>query len=610
MANTASTTPFPLGAYLSNPDNSSASNEAIFDSKYSNFTKLFGAAPQFIDTYVDYTQPVSSWLGNTDWEAASFAASADAKGTIPVIGLPMASIAPGSMTADQQFQAFASGQYDSVLRGIVQAWAQQGFKALVFRPGWEMNLEGPTYAGDTAQSQADWVKAFQHVYTVLHQAATADGVSVQVVWNPGVTNYTNAEATTNLYPGDNYVDVIGADAYSDLHPFSDSSPTQTYHDFATGGEDTTIAQFVSNPANRESYWSNPAETAYASDGSGGHSQSLTSLIQFAEAHGKPFAVPETGAGNSNSGNDVADDAAFPQWLAQQLTAAQAAGEKIDYVNIWDSNGGGNYEFTEASDGKPQEAAAWAKYFGGSPVPVTTTPHTVTIGSGADTLALSMSEDAWQGDATFTVSVDGKQIGGTQTVSASHAAGSVETFNVMGNFAAGTHTATVNFLNDAYAGTAATDRNLYVNSASIDGTAIPKSTLTELSAGPQSFGFVAPGPSGVQAATTLTLHLAEDAWQGDAQYAVSVDGKVLVQDGTVTASNAQGQSQAVSLQDVLSAGSHDVAVSFLNDAWGGSATADRNFYIKGIDVNQAPVSGTAATLLHTETGHFTITVPSS
>ena len=57
-------------------------------------------------------------------------------------------------------------------------------------------------------------------------------------------------------------------------------------------------------------------------------------------------------------------------------------------------------------------------------PVTTptpNPNPVTTGSGSDTLVLSISEDAYangdgtsdaNGDAAFTVSVDGKQLAGT------------------------------------------------------------------------------------------------------------------------------------------------------------------------------------------------------
>ncbi len=735
MAVTASNTPFPLGAYLGNPDNSSAANEATYEAKYTSFSQLMGAAPQYLATFVDQNQAISRWVGNSQWAAASAAASADARGQTPVIALPLNSNAAGSATPDQQFQAFASGQYDSAIQGIVQAWAQAGFTNQVFRPGWEMNLQGPTYAGDSAQSQADWVSAFQHVYTVLHQAAAANGVNVQVVWNPGVTNYSNAQATTNLYPGDKYVDIIGADAYSDIYPYSDGTTPATYHDWHTGAADTSIAQFIADPVNRAHYWSNPAATVWSSDSSGGHSQSLTSLIQFAQQHGKPFAIPEAGAGNSNSGTDVSDDAAFPQWLAEQLTAAQAAGVKIAFVNPWDSNGGGNYEFSYASDGKPAEAAAWAKYFGAqqtvgaaSPpatvTPVTTAPATLSVGSGPNTLALQVSEDAYQGNAQFTVSVDGTQIGGTQTATASHGAGQTQTVNVLGTFGAGPHTATINFLNDAWGGTAATDRNLYVNSATLAGTAVSNAGLNLLSGGAQSFSFngvasATAAPSGTDTldlhvsedawqgdaqytvkvdgsqvggvrtatalhgqgatqdvsiagawgagphtvgvsfindayggsaatdrnlyvdavsyngaaaggapatllsngmasfgvaapavATPLTLHLAEDAWQGNAQFAVAIDGTTVLQNGTVTALNGSGQSQAVNVSALLSAGRHDVAVSFLNDAWGGTSSTDRNLYVKGIDVSGSPVAGASAALLSTGTTHFQIVVPSA
>jgi hypothetical protein len=116
---------------------------------------------------------------------------------------------------------------------------------------------------------------------------------------------------------------------------------------------------------------------------------------------------------------------------------------------------------------------------------------VTIGSGRDTLALQVSEDAWNGDAKFTVSVDGRQIDGTQTATALHAAGQTQTFNVLGNFGAGTHTVSVNFTNDAYGGTPTTDRNLYVAGATIDGNTVPGATFTEYSQGPHSFSFVIP-----------------------------------------------------------------------------------------------------------------------
>ena len=128
---------------------------------------------------------------------------------------------------------------------------------------------------------------------------------------------------------------------------------------------------------------------------------------------------------------------------------------------------------------------------GTGIAVATAIPTVTLGSGSKTLALAVSEDAYLGDAQFTIAVDGKQVGGVETAVALHGAGLSQVFDVMGKFAAGSHTVAVDFLNDAYAGTAATDRNLYVTSASLNGVAIAGGSLTEYSAGAQSFTFVVP-----------------------------------------------------------------------------------------------------------------------
>ena len=96
------------------------------------------------------------------------------------------------------------------------------------------------------------------------------------------------------------------------------------------------------------------------------------------------------------------------------------------------------------------------------VPTPATPVTTTIGSGSDSLVLRISQDAYQGSAQYTVSVDGKQIGGTLTAGASHAAGQDDTITVKGDWAAGNHKVTVTFLNDLYGGSSATDRNLHVD----------------------------------------------------------------------------------------------------------------------------------------------------
>ena len=197
-----------------------------------------------------------------------------------------------------------------------------------------------------------------------------------------------------------------------------------------------------------------------------------------------------------------------------------------------------------------------------------------IGSGPDSFVFKISEDAWQGDAQFAISVDGVRQGGTMLATSPHAAGQSQTFEVHGNFGAGAHTATVDFLNDAYGGTGA-DRNLFVDAASFNGQSLTPGSAVLLNNGPASF--VRP------AADVLTLAMTEDAWQGDARAEISLDGKVLGQ-ATITAPNA-GPPQQVSFTGAFGAGPHTVGVNFLNDAYGG-AGADRNLFLKGITFNGA------------------------
>ena len=94
-----------------------------------------------------------------------------------------------------------------------------------------------------------------------------------------------------------------------------------------------------------------------------------------------------------------------------------------------------------------------------------------FGAGPDRLVLRISQDAWRGDAQYTVSVDGRQVGGVLTAKALHASGASEEVVLAGDWAAGAHRVEVKFLNDAWAGTPETDRNLYLDGASYNGSDI-------------------------------------------------------------------------------------------------------------------------------------------
>ncbi len=569
---------FPLGTMSGGPNGSDAAAQARFEAQFSDFAQLMGTTPKFMNAFVDPAQPITSWAANASWTAWSWAQSPLARGMTPVIGLPMATEAdrghPGAV-----YKAFASGQYDAELRGIVQSWAGHGFDTLYIRPGYEMNGTFMAwYAGDDAETQADWVAAFRHIADVLHAAPGAD---VKVIWNPNVQSWNGDLDVKTLYPGDSYVDLMGADLYSPIYPRDLYSWSRD-----NGTVDASFEEWAADPVNRKHYWDFPAANQWHPENDGqGNSLSLQDMIDFAKAHGKPLALAETGAGGDGD-HGPTDDPAFPEWLSAKLAAS---GADIAMVNIWNvAAHDADWTFSGANSIRPLEAAAWSKFFGAGSAGMAP----VIIGSGPDSIVLSVSEDAYQGDAQFTVRVDGNQIGGVQTADASHGAGQTQDYTVLGDFGAGAHTVDVTFLNDAYAGTASTDRNLYVDSITHDGTTTTTNAAL-LSNGTQAWTVGAAGPLTIGSGSdSMVLSVSEDAYQGDAQFTVSVDGKPVGGIQTATASHGAGRTQAYTLLGTFAAGSHTVDVTFLNDAYGGTASTDRNLYVDSISSSGSVTAGAA------------------
>ena len=85
----------------------------------------------------------------------------------------------------------------------------------------------------------------------------------------------------------------------------------------------------------------------------------------------------------------------------------------------------------------------------------------------DVLTLSLYEDAYKGDAEFTVSVDGAIVGGVRTTTGTKV--KPQDVSLRANLGRGAHTVAIDFLNDLYEGPGK-DRNLFMAGLKVDGTA--------------------------------------------------------------------------------------------------------------------------------------------
>jgi Ca-dependent carbohydrate-binding module xylan-binding/Glycosyl hydrolase family 26 len=523
--------------------------------EWNSLTAAMGQAPTMMLTYIDYTHPLSGWVTNdTEWEINSFARGPWLPGEItPIIGIPMALQGDN---ADTDFKDIASGQWDQIIDGVFQAWSNAGYKAIDIRPGHEMN--GNWYPWSvTPQNVADYVAAFQHIASLAHNFS---GLSIQVVWSPNSVSLTSLPVSS-YYPGNASVDVIGIDEYG----------APLGWDGAPSAVPTSSADYT-----------------------------LSTALAMAKSDGKPFALAETGG----------TDAIFPSNLASVVAAS---GVQVAYVALWDYNDSslpGSSGQLEWSSKYPATAAAWRQAFatisaGSSVSPVPSPSPSIITGSGSDTLVLSISEDAYangdgtsdaNGDAAFIVSVDGKQLAGTFYATTPHSTGASQDFTFKGNWAPGAHTVTVAFLNDSWGGTASTDRNLFVNDVTYDGTDTKQSAAL-YSTGSQTFSVtdstaIPPTVTG-GGSDSLVVKVSEDYYLANAQFTVSVDGKQLGGTFTATTLHASGNSQTFAFAGDFGSGQHTVSVNFLNDAWAGTPATDRNLYVNDIVYNGTDTGQSAA-----------------
>lgn len=149
---------------------------------------------------------------------------------------------------DSSVDAAARGDLDPMYRQIATELRDAGFSNSYVRLSWEMNIPS-TYDSATVANQTQWVAAFRRAATQFKSVSS----DFRIVFNPNLGDGQTGIEAEDVWPGDDYVDVVGVDAY-DWWPAYNSDANWQLH-FA-----------------------------------GSHG--LNFWMTYARAHGKKFALPE------------------------------------------------------------------------------------------------------------------------------------------------------------------------------------------------------------------------------------------------------------------------------------------------------------------------------
>ncbi len=372
-----------LGYYAGTPVYGNKGQTAAYIASYDNFSTIMGEQPLCFDTNMDHTIPWNDAPGNpgfiTNGGNAAYSSYyyEPTKSMIPVAGIAMATSNGSAGSELSQLEDIAKGNHDDVWKAIVDAWAKGKYPAVYFRLGWEMNSNYmPWGVGASKTLASAWVAAFKEMVGAIRAEAKAKNIKAYIVWNPVANNVSNSSnplrVDLDLYPGNEYVDVIALDLYSHV------AANQPYIDVTTQKRVPDFATWLQNPANREFAWNGDA---------GGNAWGMKQHIAFAKSKGKPIALGETGAGTVPANADppigLNDDGKFPAWLAGRIQDAANDGVACEFATIWNINvADGSWQFTGGL--QPNVQAAWIANFGvtspnrtpsgTTPPPPPSTPH--------------------------------------------------------------------------------------------------------------------------------------------------------------------------------------------------------------------------------------------
>jgi len=262
----------PLGAYVG-----AADPEGV---------AAFGTATGTKPTYAsDYLPWQSGWAAMSNASSLAWLLGPwHSAGYTLVLGVPM--IPEDASGATQgTLAAGASGAYDSYFATLAQTLVAGGQADAVLRLGWEFNGDWYPWSVANPSDAANYASYFANIVMTMR---TVPGEGFKFVWNPTDSgSYGNAYTPDEAYPGDAYVDDVGADVYD---------------------------QCWCSPQDPQTAWDSQLQGPWG----------LNWLQAFANQHDKPIALPEWGVTIRSDGHGLGDDPYFVSemalWISQNDVA--------------------------------------------------------------------------------------------------------------------------------------------------------------------------------------------------------------------------------------------------------------------------------------------------
>ena len=208
----------------------------------------------------------------------------------------------------------AAGTHDDSYRYLAKKLVAKGFGDAILRVGWEFN--GGWYPWAAAGHAQDWVAAYRHIVDVMR---SVPGQHFRFDWNPAHSQL--GIKPDAVYPGDDYVDIIGQDVYCNWWKDADKDP--------------------------KTRWNTMMNQPYG----------LLWHKNFAGKHGKPMSFPEWATGTRPDGHGCGDDPYFIEQMAAWISSNNVAYQVYWNYPAPDYNG-------QLSKGRyPESAAAFLRLFG-------------------------------------------------------------------------------------------------------------------------------------------------------------------------------------------------------------------------------------------------------